>query len=88
MILNQFVCTMSGYYGIYIFEAFSIHDSKSVLFVPSQYTMIFIFFRRFQFMILIPFCVFHVYVRYCSTNINYMESNLGINTKKIKIKYL
>jgi len=50
---------MSGYYGISIFQAFSIHDFKSV-FVPSQDTMILIFFKRFQFMIINRGRVFHL----------------------------
>ena len=38
-------------------KAFSIHDFKSVLFIPPQDTMLFIFFSRFQFMILNQYCV-------------------------------
>ena len=54
------MCSISAYYGIYIFQAFSIHDFKSVMCVPSQLTMVFIFFRPFQFMILNQCCVFHL----------------------------
>ena len=50
----------SGYYVIYIFQAFPIHDVKSVLFVPPQDTMLFIFFRRFQFIFLNQYCLFHL----------------------------
>jgi hypothetical protein len=56
----RFLCSMSGYYGVSIFQAISIHDFKSGLCVPSQDAMLFIFSRRFEFMILNQCCVFHL----------------------------
>ena len=50
----------SGYYVIYIFQEFPIHDVKCGLCVPFQDTMLFIFFVRFQFMILNQGVLFHL----------------------------
>jgi len=57
MILNQY-CLFQLRILCYLYlKAFSIHDNKSVLFVPPQDTVLFIFSRRFQFMILNQYCV-------------------------------
>ena len=60
MILNQCRCSISGYYVIYIFQAFSIHNLKPLLCIPSQDTMVFIFSRRFESMILNQWFLFHL----------------------------
>jgi len=57
MILNHY-CVFHLRILCYLYlKAFSIHDFKSVLFVPSQDTVLFIFSRRFQLMILNQYCV-------------------------------
>ena len=61
----SFLCSMSGYYGVSIFQAISIHDYKSGLCVPSQDTMLFIFLRRFQFMILNQCCEVQLRILWC-----------------------
>ena len=64
MILNQCCVFHLGILWFSIFPAFSIHDFKSVLCVPSQDAMLFIFFMRFHFMILIS-VVCSISIFYC-----------------------
>ena len=60
MILNQF-CLFHLRIPCYLYlKALSIHDLKSLLFVPSQETIVFLFLRRFQTMILNQYCLFHL----------------------------
>ena len=53
------MCSISGYYDIYILLVFSIHDLNQYC-VPSQDTMLFIFFRTFHFIISNQYSLFHL----------------------------